>query len=273
MDKFVEFRRFSDIEKVTELTTLFEENRIEYKVVDRTLKFKIVANEDTWENRYILKIRESDFEKANGLAYDLQVNEKTEALSDHYLYTFSDEDIIDAILNPENYTHSEIILARKISDERNLVITSNTVNSIRERNKRSKEKNSVEMYKVASWFLTLAAFSYLNSVFFLFGINFRFPGIYISELIDYQMQLLFNYKSFFLIVPSIIFSSLLLLCWYLGKQNNRIAYTIGVVFYTLDTAFLIVNTSLSHAIFQLLILLILVYGLMSYKNIKIENVA
>jgi hypothetical protein len=59
---------------------------------------------------------------------------------DHYLYTFSDKDIIDVIVNQEDWTAEEVLIAQQISKQRNLQFKAEEVFELRTRKRLEREK-------------------------------------------------------------------------------------------------------------------------------------
>src|SRR6476619_1700695 len=97
MSEFKEYLRFPEIEKATEYTSVLEKYNIPYELDDSSKRAKIIsiAVDDPWSDQYILKLRESDIERAEFAFNEELDNEIKLITNEHYLYSFADKDIID----------------------------------------------------------------------------------------------------------------------------------------------------------------------------------
>src|SRR5436190_24143001 len=99
MDEFKEYLRFPDLDKATEYTSVLEKHSVPFELDDASMRFKIIASDNPWENQFILKIKDSDFRRVEKI-FDSEIAKEIKELPpDHYLYTFSDKEILDIIAN------------------------------------------------------------------------------------------------------------------------------------------------------------------------------
>lgn len=96
---------------------------------DLTSRFDLDAtNYNPLENVAIVKIREDDKEKVDKLNY---IVTESSPKNNHYMYSLSDNDIIDVVVNPEGWTKEEHILAKEIFKQRNLKANVELIKSTR----------------------------------------------------------------------------------------------------------------------------------------------
>jgi Zn-dependent protease len=118
MKNKVELKSFQDIESANEIVSFLEENNIEYLIEKKKNGYNLVMTTDILESQIILWVSEQDY---NAIISQGRIKEiLTNDVPEHYLYTFSDEDILEAINNPDDYTEDEIQLASKIASDRGL---------------------------------------------------------------------------------------------------------------------------------------------------------
>src|ERR1035437_2405287 len=114
MDDFIEYQTFQKIENAFGIIEILNNNNIPYQIDDSATRFHIIGLGESLINKIALQIRKSDIEKVTLLLSENQTDE------DHYLYSFSDKDIIDVIANPKDWTSEEFSIAQNIFKQRRL---------------------------------------------------------------------------------------------------------------------------------------------------------
>lgn len=280
MEEFIEYLRFPDFESASELIDILELNEIPYQVDDSAIHFDVAASSiSPLDKQVIIQIREADFERAN-LLYTSQ-NDQTEDNSndDHYLYSFSDNDIIDVIANPTEWNEFEVDLAKQISKTRGLKPTAELIKTLRQENFKEQNKKEIENKNKKKlgygWFLWIAILSMINSIDFVFhnGLFFIF-GLGLTQAVDGIVYVLKGNFIYFGFVVNIIISSVFILFWYYAKKEKTWAYLTGMILYGLDTIlFIIVRDWLSVG-FHIFVLIGISYGYSTLReNIKSKNSA
>lgn len=121
MDEFIEYQRFGTLGDASFLIDLLDANQIPFKIDDSANRFDMsAAANNPLEGGIVIQVRPSDKERVD------QINFKTSeaaSINDHYMYSLSDNDIIDAVVNPEDWTKEENMLAQEIFKQRNLKAT------------------------------------------------------------------------------------------------------------------------------------------------------
>jgi hypothetical protein len=114
MDRYIEFQRFPDFDAALGLIDFLNAHDIPFQIDDSAARFDIASTTThLMDNQIIIKINEAYFDKTN-LLYRSNTYQTDENSSvDHYLYTFSDNDIIDVIANPEEWTELEVGIAKQ----------------------------------------------------------------------------------------------------------------------------------------------------------------
>ena len=118
MNDFIPYQTFSNLQDASYLIDLLDTNQIPFEIEDSTAQFDIVTKtSNPLDDGIIVKIREIDVAKADEFILE---NTETDAINDHYLYSFSDDDIMDVIVNQEEWTEEEIALAKEIAKQRGI---------------------------------------------------------------------------------------------------------------------------------------------------------
>jgi len=233
MDRFIDYQSFPEIEQASGLIAILDSNNIPYEIDDSAARFKLVASTNSPLNQVIVKIREIDIEKANLL----QADKPDIKIEDHYLYTFSDKDIIDVIANPDEWTKDEQSIAGQIVKQRGLSISAEDIKSARSKKiiEDKKMVNDKQINRNYGWFMTIGLLSILNTVIVAFNwkVHFIF-GLAYTQIIDGVLySLLGGFKIIGILISS-LFSGLFILFWYYAKAYKNWAYIIGLVIYGLD---------------------------------------
>lgn len=263
MDEFIEYQRFSTIDEATPLIDLLDINQVPFKIDDSAMRFDMSATSiNPLERGIVIQVREIDKDKVDRLnqrSTEIPVN-------DHYMYSLSDNDIIDAVVNPEDWTKEEHILAQEIFKQRNLKPTAETIKSSRKEKIETVEKEELKQKSLilggASWFLWIGILSTLNLIALIIHQNLQFiAGFGINYFILGMMDGIRRATGVNLILLgyalTFIVSGLFIFIWKKSKQENKAIYLTGLIIYGLDTIIFVFTKewfSLGFHVFALLML-------------------
>lgn len=266
MEEFIEYQRFSTLEDAVPLLDLLDRNQIPFKVDDSANRFSLSATTiDPLENKFIVQIRQVDKDTVNKL--NQRIGESPE--NDHYMYSLSNNDIIDAVVNPEDWTKEEQTLAQEIFKQRNLKPTAEEIKSTRKekiemvKNEHLRQKNMIR--GGASWFLWIAILSILNIIALIanqnlqfiagLGINYVILGVINGiQVVTGQNIMLIGYALAFLVSGSFV------LIWKKSKKGNKAVYLTGLIIYALDTVIFIFTKEWFTVGFHVFAFIILISG-------------
>jgi hypothetical protein len=277
MTKFIEFQKFPDMQDASELLTLLKNNNIPYQIDDSGQRFSLVSN--PLDNFVVVKIQEENIQKTNELLSIKEDKDFEKIEDDHYLYTFSDEDIIDAIANQSEWSNLEIKIANKIAKERNLELTAETLNKAKRKklkeivNEEQKSKNKIK--NTANWFGAIAIFSVINSILLSMQIDWHMLfGLGITQVADGIIYRLTGEFGIYNIISSISLSLIFVLFWYFARKEQKWAFIVGIIFYSIDALlFLFVKDWLSVG-FHIFVIIGILSGyldLLEFKNKQKEE--
>lgn len=263
MEEFIEYQRFSTLDEATILTDLLDVNQIPFKIDDSAMRFDMAATSiNPLESGVVIQIREIDKDRVDNLnqrSAETQVN-------DHYMYTLSDNDIIDAVVNPDDWTKEEHILAQDIFKQRKLQATAETIKSTRKEKIDNEKKDQViqkgQIFFGAVLFLWIGIFSALNILSIIIHQNLQFiAGLGINYFILGMMDGIRRATGINLIILgyalTFLVSGLFIFIWKKSKQENKAIYLTGLIIYGLDTIIFVFTKewfSLGFHVFALLML-------------------
>ena len=263
MEEFIEYQRFSTLDDATLLIDLLDVNQIPFKIDDSAMRFDMAATSiNPLESGIVVLVRVIDKDKVDTL------NQKgSEALvNDHYMYTLSDKDIIDAVVNPDDWTKEEHILAQEIFKQRKLQPTAEFIKSTRKEKIDNEKKEQViqkgQIFFGAVLFLWIGIFSALNILSIIVHQNLQFiAGLGINYFILGAIDGILRATGVNLIIVgyalAFLVSGLFIFIWKKSKQENKAIYLTGLIIYGLDTIIFVFTKewfSLGFHVFALVML-------------------
>ena len=131
MNEFALFMKFNNLIHANELANEFGNNGIECHLINNSPAIDITFSANTaQQNEFQLMVKQSDFEKANNL-----LNDKAEQLlkdinKDHYLFEFTDEELYEILLKPDEWNAFDYKLALIILRDRDQIINDDLLKSL-----------------------------------------------------------------------------------------------------------------------------------------------
>lgn len=228
---------------------------------------------------------EKDFDRALKILADLKQDLLDENLNptkqgqknieNHYLYSFSDADIIEVVANPTDWTKEEQNLANRIIQKRGLIITAGDIRKAR--NKKAKLDNLENKSHIKSpdrmyqWLLIIGFLSIINTILLAAESTVHFIfGLGITQIIDSVSFSTFEHYKVISFLVSFLFSGVFLFLGYFARRKKQWAYLTGLVLYGLDTSvFIYFNDWLSTA-FHIFVLIAIIRGYINLRPVKAQ---
>lgn len=111
---FVEFQRFSSKTELEKRIKILAENNIEYIIEDVSVNLDPVLSSNKLGLEFLLKIEQVNFEKANKILDEFYSFEIDEIENDYYLFSFSDDELLEVIIKSDEWNKFDVQLAQKI---------------------------------------------------------------------------------------------------------------------------------------------------------------
>jgi len=134
--EFITYQKFNDPALAKELAEQLEQHDIAHFVEEESRTFDPTFSfNDASVTQYAVKIKNEDFEKVNQLLKDDESEDVTEIGKDYYLYSFTDDELMEVITKADEWSPFDVVLARKILAEKGEVLTDETITAINEKRK------------------------------------------------------------------------------------------------------------------------------------------
>jgi hypothetical protein len=131
MSDFITYQKFWSMDEAMELIHLLKENDIEFEVVDNSISVDVtfVPNRDREKE---VKLRKEDFAKVDELLEKVAESNLENVDKDHYLFQFSQAELLEIIQKPDEWSKDDFLLAKHILTTQGITITSDQVKELKE---------------------------------------------------------------------------------------------------------------------------------------------
>lgn len=125
------YKKYPTVEQVQEIIKFLNENSIETQFGENSSSLDSNFSGSSFNNEFEIKIKETDFEKANQLLEEIAENQINQVVSDYYLFSFSDEELYDIILKQDEWNEFDYSLSKKILADRGKSIDLDLLKSLK----------------------------------------------------------------------------------------------------------------------------------------------
>lgn len=125
------FRKFSTLEQAKDLQDILIDNGIETILADNAPQVDSTLAGSTSHDKFEIRIKQSDFEKALSILEKDAENLINEVERDYYLFDFTNEELYDVILKSDEWNEFDYILSQKILIERGEEINETLLKSLK----------------------------------------------------------------------------------------------------------------------------------------------
>ncbi|MFM2213038.1 MAG: hypothetical protein RL427_301 [Bacteroidota bacterium] len=140
MQEFKTYTSLTDAITTEGITAILTKYEIPYKVEDTSKNFDASFSLNTAGKSFIIYLQQPDFEKANAVIETDLTLDKSGIPQDHFLYSFSEDELIDLLKNPEEWHPLDVKLAHEILIDRGVRIPSDAI-------EKSKKEKALENSK------------------------------------------------------------------------------------------------------------------------------
>lgn len=127
------FRRFGNPEDAEDLIAILSANDITYLIEDASPTFDVTFSGNTFEKEVYIKIKQSDFESTEELLLNSTQVETTQIPKDYYLLEFSNEELIEVLMKPDEWSPIDYKLSQQILKERGKEIDSEIILTLKKK--------------------------------------------------------------------------------------------------------------------------------------------
>ena len=170
MNEFVLFQSFFTEDEATSVIEPLKENCIDYQLERSKELLDRAFIGDNLEKKVFLKIKSSDFSKANEILNARILQNITALEKDYYLFSFTNEELNEILRRPDEWSRQDFLIARKILGERGQYINEEMIKDLRSKriNELSREESEPTLTIIAGYILALL----LSLVGLFFGLAF-----------------------------------------------------------------------------------------------------
>jgi hypothetical protein len=130
-EELITFQKFNDKNSAEDLGAFFNEKKIDFILEDNSLSFDPTFANNGFGKEYCVKLKPSDFEKANFFLKEKAESESIEIGSDYYLLSFTDLELLELIAANDEWSPFDVSLAKKILKERGKDFSADEIENIR----------------------------------------------------------------------------------------------------------------------------------------------
>jgi hypothetical protein len=125
------FKKFPTLEQANELKELLKENGVESLVADNIPPVDVTFSGNTLQNEFEVRIKQSDFKKAEEILEKNVGNLIDQIDKDYYLFEFTDEELYEILLKSDEWNAFDYTLAQKILKQRGKSVNKELLNSLK----------------------------------------------------------------------------------------------------------------------------------------------
>ena len=157
MSEFRLFKKFNNPEEAGVLVEMLKNNEIEYEISADKPAEDILFAGNTMPDELLLSIKEEDFDKATDLLKEIIVVNAESLEKDYYLFEFSDEELLDLLKKPDEWSLNDYHWASEILKQRGKEVDPGTIEKWQ--NARIEDLSKTEAvtlkYLILAWFFCI----------------------------------------------------------------------------------------------------------------------
>jgi len=128
---FAVYKRFYKKDEAAALTDILGENGIRFEIVEDRDNLDSLYGDKQFSLQYFVKIDSSNFEKADSVISKMSEIALDKVDKDHYLFTFTDDELFEIVCKPDEWSSLDNQLAKKILKERGKEINQHTIDLLK----------------------------------------------------------------------------------------------------------------------------------------------
>lgn len=123
MEIFQPYQTFQSKDEFVDFTTLLNDHHIEFETEDYPINFISDIRNDRFSHEYIIKLKPDDFDRVDNIQEKLVLAQLDDVPQDYYLFSYSNDELIDILHAKDEWNRFDYVLARDILDQRGVSIT------------------------------------------------------------------------------------------------------------------------------------------------------
>lgn len=124
MSHYSTYQKFFSPEQAAPVLTILKEHGIPFEFIkSKKLVDSVIGGDASFDNLYELKIPNKQFEEVNQLLRETQEIDINDLASDYYLFSFTDEELVDILRRPDEWSPQDYNIALQVLEERDITFT------------------------------------------------------------------------------------------------------------------------------------------------------
>jgi hypothetical protein len=124
---FVTYRKFTEQDQAEALIQILRDHQIECQLTADRDSLDSLYGAKVFTQHFFVKIQQQDFAKADSLLQEQSEKEVETADQEHYLFSFSDDELFEILYKPDEWSEFDYQLARKLLKEKGRDISAETI--------------------------------------------------------------------------------------------------------------------------------------------------
>lgn len=116
--ELITYQKFNSKEQATELAEIFTQEGIEHQIDDTSAMVDLTFTSNQLEIEFRVKIKKSDFERADQLVNQLYASQIEFVDKEYYLFQFTNDELYDLLIRYDEWGKFDYLLAQKILKDR-----------------------------------------------------------------------------------------------------------------------------------------------------------
>ena len=131
MDEFIPYQIFINEGQANEVVEVLREHNIEFVFESTSENFDPTYTNTQLNKQYFVKLRKSDFEVVDGLLLNIASDQLDGIDKEHYLNSFSDQELIEVLVKSDEWSKMDYLLAQRILKERGQDVSEGFLKTLR----------------------------------------------------------------------------------------------------------------------------------------------
>lgn len=125
------FKQYTDHELAQDLAKLLDQNEVPYKLSEVKPSLDANYGGQEFSTFYEIQLFQQDFEKANALLDKQEETLIEQVDEDHYLFRFTNEELYEILLKPDEWSRLDLKIARNILHDRGEMVSDDLIETLR----------------------------------------------------------------------------------------------------------------------------------------------
>jgi len=129
--KFLTYRQFPEREQADNFAAVLKENDIPFTIVEDRDNLDAIYGDRQFQRMFLVKVRDIDFSRTEKVMLEKNQQSLNDVETDHYLFSFTDEELYDILAKRDEWNEFDFLLAQKILRDRGHEVNEAMITTLR----------------------------------------------------------------------------------------------------------------------------------------------